>query len=171
MQRRTLLKLGLAGGALLAVAGGTLALLQPGRHQGRLTPAGRALYAAVARAVLGPLLPGDAARAQPQLDGHLTRLEAAIAGMPTAVQAEIDELTTILASAPGRLALVGLARPWAEASPAEVEAALRALRLSKLGLRQQVYQALRELTNAAFFADASTWSLMGYDGQRPMPQA
>jgi hypothetical protein len=51
----------------------------------------------------------------------------------------------------------------------QVEAALQALRHSSIALRQQVYQALRELTNAAFFADTGTWALMGYRGQRPVP--
>ena len=30
--------------------------------------------------------------------------------------------------------------------------------------RQQVYHALRDLTNAAWFADAGTWGLLGYPG-------
>jgi hypothetical protein len=80
-----------------------------------------------------------------------------------------DELTTIAASAPGRLGLIGLGPRWAEASPAEVASALQSLRLSSLALRQQVYQALCELTKAAYFADAGTWAVMGYSGQRPVP--
>jgi hypothetical protein len=169
MQRRTLLRVGLAAGLALGAGAGLVALIQPGRAEGRLSTAGRALYAAVARGVLGTLVPADAAAAQTLLDAHLVRLEQAIAGMPPAVQAEIDQLTTLLASAPGRRLLVGLATPWAQASAAEVEAALQGLRHSPLSLRQQVYQALRELTNAAFFADTATWALMGYTGQRPVP--
>lgn len=169
MQRRTLLRIGLAAGLTLTAGAGLVALVKPGREAGRLTPAGRALWAGVARGVLGSLLPTDAASLKPALDAHLLRLEQAIAGMPPGVQAEIDELTTLAASAPGRAALVGLSTPWDEASPAEVEAALNVLRHSSIGLRQQVYQALRELTNAAFFADTATWGLMGYAGQRPVP--
>jgi hypothetical protein len=169
MQRRTLLKLGLASTVALGVGAGLVALVRPGREAGRLTAGGRALWGAVARGVLGPLLPADAAAARAALDAHLQRLEQAIAGMPPAVQAEIDELTTLAASAPGRRALIGLATPWPEAGAAEVEQALDALRRSSLGLRQQVYQALRELTNAAYFADTGTWALMGYAGQRPVP--
>ncbi len=169
MQRRTLLRIGLAAGLTLTAGAGVVALIQPGRESGRLTPTGRALWAGVASGVLGSLLPADAAALKLALDAHLLRLEQAIAGMPPGVQAEIDELTTLAASAPGRRGLIGLASPWAEASPSEVEAALLALRHSKIGLRQQVYQALRELTNAAYFADTTTWGLMGYAGQRPVP--
>jgi hypothetical protein len=169
MERRTLLKLGLAGGLVMAAGAGLVALVKPGRQAGRLTAPGRAFYAAVARGVLGPLVPVDPAAASPVLEAHLRRLEQTIASMPPGVQAEIDELTTLASSAPGRLALIGLTVPWDDASPAEVEAALQTLRRSSIALRQQVYQALRELTTAAFFADAATWTLLGYGGQRPVP--
>jgi hypothetical protein len=43
---------------------------------------------------------------------------------------------------------------------------LQGLRTSSLSLRQQVYHALRDLTNAAWFADAAAWSAIGYPGQR-----
>ena len=169
MQRRTLLKLGLAGGVALAAGAGLVALVQPAREGSRLTAPARAFYAAVARGVLGSLLPAEPAAQAALLDGHLQRLEQAIAGMPPSVQREIDELSTLAASAPGRLALIGLATPWQAASAGEVQSALNGLRHSRIALRQQVYQALRELTNAAFFADTTTWALMGYAGQRPVP--
>ncbi len=169
MQRRTLLRLGLAAGLAITAGAGVVALIQPGRADGRLTPAGRSLFAAVARGVLGPLLPTEPAAQKAALDAHLQRLEQAIAGMPPSVQAEVDELTTLAASAAGRRALIGLSTPWDEAPAAEVERALLGLRHSSIGLRQQVYQALRELTNAAYFADTATWPGMGYAGQRPVP--
>ena len=40
------------------------------------------------------------------------------------------------------------------------------MRTSRIGLRQQAYHALRDLTNAAYFADPQTWPLMGYPGPR-----
>lgn len=169
MQRRTLLRVGLAAGVALGVGAGVVALVQPAREAGRFTGPAREMFGAVARGVLGTLLPTDPAAARQALDAHLQRLEQAVAGMPPAVQAEIDQLTVLLASAPGRRLLAGVATPWADASAAEVQTALQGLRHSPLALRQQVYQALRELTNAAFFADTSTWALMGYTGQRPVP--
>ncbi len=169
MQRRTLLRVGLVAGVAVTAGAGLLATMAPARRDGLLTPPAREFFAAVARGVLGPLLPVDASAAQRALDAHLQRLEAAISGMPPGVQAEIDELITIAISTPGRRLLIGLTTPWAGARGDEVEAALLSLRDSSVALRQQVYQALRELTNAAFFADASTWPLMGYAGQRPVP--
>jgi len=108
MQRRTLLTVGLATGTLLALAGGTLALLKPARKNGQLTDAGRQVFVGVAQAVLGSSLPDElGARAQ-VLSGHVSRIEQTLAGMPPAVQAEVDELLTIAASTPGRMAQIGL---------------------------------------------------------------
>lgn len=87
MKRRTLLAVGVGTGALLALAGGTLALLEPGLQDGRLSPGGRAMFAAVASAVLAGLLPADAAERTRALNAHLQRLDLTIAGMPPAVQA------------------------------------------------------------------------------------
>ena len=166
MKRRTLLAVGVGTGALLALAGGTLALLKPGLQEGRLSPGGRAMFAAVASAVLAGLLPADAGARSRALDAHLQRLDLTIAGMPPAVQAEIAELVTLLASPPGRLALAGLRPDWPQAGDEEVRAMLQGLRTSSLALRQQVYHALRNLTNAAWFADRSTWAAIGYPGPR-----
>ena len=168
MKRRTLLVVGVGAGSLLALAGGTLALLRPGLQGGRLTPAGRALFAAVARGVLDGLLPADAAARERAIEAHLTRLDGTIAGMPPALQREIDELVTLLATAPTRLALTGLGVDWSGAGIDDVQAMLQRLRTSSLSLRQQVYHALRNLTNGACFADAGIWPAIGYPGPRPV---
>jgi hypothetical protein len=95
-------------------------------------------------------------------------VEAAIDGLPPALQGEVDELLTIAGSAPGRLALVGLRAGWAEASVAEVQAALASMRDSSLALRQQAFHALRDLTSASYFSDAGPWAAIGYPGPRPV---
>ncbi len=168
MRRRTLLKAGLAGGVLLAVAGTGLALLQPARREGRLTETGRTLFTALAPAVLAGLLPAEAAARQQAVADLLPRVETAINGMPPAMQAEVDELLTIAGSSLGRLSLVGLASPWATASSEQIQSALRGMRDSSLALRQQAYHALRDLTNGGYFSDEATWAVLGYAGQRPV---
>jgi hypothetical protein len=65
---------------------------------------------------------------------------------------------------PGRIALAGLRTDWHDAGVAEVQTAMLGMRDSSLALRQQAFLALRELTNAAYFSDPSTWSLLGYPG-------
>ena len=166
MHRRTLLKVGIATGALLAVVGGSLALITPARRDGKLTAAARDLFVAVAKAVLDASLPSEPAAQASALEAHLSRLQDTIAGMPPAMQAELDELVTIAASAPGRLALVGLSSAWSSAPVAEVVQALRGMRDASLAVRQQAFHALRDLTNGAFFADRSTWPAIGYPGPR-----
>ncbi len=168
MRRRTLLAVGLTAGTLLAMAGGTLALLRPARHEGRLTAAGRELFSALATAVLGDMLPAELPARQAAVAAHLVRVEAAIDGLSPALQTEVDELLTIAASAPGRIALVGLGRAWDQADVADVRAALEGMRKSSIALRQQAFHALRDLTNASYFSDPATWEALGYPGQRPV---
>jgi hypothetical protein len=168
MQRRSFLKLGVGTAAVLALAGGGIALLRPGLENGHLTPAGRAVFEAVGRAVLDGSLPIDAAQRRAALDAHLQRLDDAIAAFPAAVQSELSQLITVLAAAPGRVMLAGLRTDWPQASIQDIQTALNAMRYSSLALRQQAYHALRDLTNAAYYADLSTWALMGYPGPRAL---
>ena len=168
VERRKLFQLGLGAAALLAVAGGGMALLRPGLSNGRLTAAGRAVLGGVARAVLdGSLpaeMPADRATRALALEAHLSRVDAAVAAFPAPTQAELSQLLALLATAPGRIALAGLNTDWNQAGVAELQRALQDMRTSGLALRQQAYHALRDLTNAAFYADAGAWPLLGYPG-------
>jgi hypothetical protein len=166
MRRRSLLKLGAAAGLVLAAAGGGLALIRPAWQDGRLTPAGNDLFRAVAGAVLDGLLPADPHARTVALDAQLRDLNATLAGLPPSLQAEVAQLGAVLCSAPGRLALAGLADDWATASAASVAQALQQMRLSRLALRQQAYHALRDLSNAAWFAQPGHWASVGYPGPR-----
>ncbi len=162
-----MLMLGMGSAALLASVGAGLALTtRPGFADGALSPAARDVVAAVARAVLDGRLPGSEPAHGAALSGHLTRFEAAIANFPRSVQAEIGELLMVLGTAPGRLALSGLRTDWRVASVVDVQAALQGMRVSTWSLRAQAYHALRDLTNGAYYADASTWADLGYPGPR-----
>jgi hypothetical protein len=153
---------------LLTLVGGGVAHLSPGLVAGKLTPRGRQLFASVARAVLeGTVPPGEPERTQ-VLDAHLARLDQTIAGFPSHLQDELSLLVSLLTHAPGRYAIAGLHSDWAEARTSEVAAALQGMRVSTIEMRRQVYQALRELTNAAYFADSRSWHLLGYPGPNPV---
>ena len=164
MQRRTLLRLGLGAAAVLAVAGGGIALLNPGLKGGHLTDAARAVMRAVANAVLDGVLPVEPGQRQAALDAHLERLDTAVAAFPPPTRAELSQLLALLASAPGRIALAALTTPWDQADIEAVQNSLQGLRTSSLQLKQQAYHALRDLTNAAYFSDPSAWRHMGYPG-------
>lgn len=164
LPRRRLLQLGLGAGALLAVGGGLAWLWRPGWRDGRLTASGRAIFAAVARVVLeGSLSNEPAAVAR-----HLAALDATLAGLSPAARAELSQLLGLLSVAAGRQWLAGLAVDWPEASVIEIEAALRRMRLADSALRQQAYHALRDLSNAAFYAEPAHWPLLGYPGPTPI---
>lgn len=165
MRRRTLLQLGIGGAITLAVVGGGIALVEPGLGpDGRLRPGARAVMGGVARAVLDGVLPAGPAALHAALQVHLQRLDETLAAFPLSTRTELSQLFALLATPPGRLGLAGLGTPWPEASVADIQQALEALRCSSLSLRQQAYHALRDLTNAAWFADPSSWRSLGYDG-------
>ncbi|MBT9505735.1 hypothetical protein [Rhodoferax sp.] len=164
MQRRTLLKLGATSIAVLIVAGGASTLLQPGLQQGKLTAAGRALFSSVASAILQGTLPAAATEKQLALAGMLQRIDAMVQAFPPHVQAELSQLLGLLATGLGRRTLAGLATDWPDASIGAVQEALQSMRMSRLALRQQSYHALHDIVGAAYFSDASTWSVLGYPG-------
>ncbi len=165
MQRRTLLRLGLGSAVVLALAGGGLALVEPGlTRDGHLGVGAREVMRHVARAVLDGALPEEPLAQRLALDAQLERLDAAIAQFPPATRAELSQLLALLAAPPGRWSLAGLRPAWEAATVGEIAAALQSMRLSGLALRQQAYHALRDLTNAAWFAERGHWSALGYDG-------
>ena len=164
MQRRTLLKLGAASAAVLIVAGGAAALLQPGLKGGILSDSGREVFLAVGRAVLDKTLPADEGARQIALQGLLTRVDVLVQSLPAHAQAELSQLLALLASAAGRRTLAGLSQPWPEASVADIQHALQGMRFSALALRQQAYAALHDITAGAYFSDPSSWPLLGYPG-------
>lgn len=164
MQRRTLLALGFGSAALLVIAGGSLALIAPGLDGVKLGSNGQVLFRAVAWAVLDGMLPLETTSREAALDAHLQRIDATIAGLPAPTRTELSQLIALLGSAPGRRLLTGLPVDWPDASGAELQAALQSMRESPFELPQQAYHALRDLTNAAYFADPRTWPLVGYPG-------
>ncbi len=164
MKRRTLLALGTTTTILVVAASAGFAVVRPGIVNQRLTEASRAILAAVAGAVLEGSLPTQVGRRATDMTTHLSRLDETVAAFPRHVRDELSELLGILASAPGRRLFAGLQTEWAKAETAEVQAALQSMRLSGIALRQQAYHALRDLTNAAFYAAPDAWPALHYPG-------
>lgn len=166
MQRRSWLKLGLASAALLAVAGGTAALWQPGLQAARLSGPARGVFAALSVAILQGSLPAAGPLRSGAVAALLDRIDTLIEHLPQHAQGELSRLLSLLVSAPGRLALAGLAEPWGEAHVAGIQRGLQSMRSSSIDLRQQAYQALHDIVVGAYFADPATWGPMGYPGPR-----
>lgn len=166
MQRRSLLKLGLASAVVLAVAGGAVALMQPGLHNGKLTEESRLIFSRVGQAILAGTLPADAGPNQIAINALLDRIDAFIAGTPEHVQAELSQLLGLLGTAAGRRGVVGLASAWHDATVPEMTAAFQAMRESSVSLRVQAYQALHDITSASYFSGQESWAVLGYPGPR-----
>lgn len=168
MQRRTLLRLGIASAAILSLAGGALAVLQPGLQGGRLSPGSRDVFMGAGRAILDGTLPADlpatVGARQIALAGMLDRVEVLVASLPLHAQAELSQLLALLATAGGRRTIAGLPADWNAASVAQIQNALQDMRTSSISLRQQAYHALHDIVGGAYFSDAGTWTLLGYPG-------
>ena len=165
MQRRTWLKLGISGGAVLAViAGGTVLSYEDAWRDGRLSSAGTSVIRSIARAVLLGSLPVQHVAHEVALTAHVERMESTLRVMTPSTQHEANNLLSLLATHPGRLLITGLLAPWPDAHVAQVQGALQSMRVSRIMLRRQAYHALRDLTHAAYFADSGSWTQLGYPG-------
>ena len=126
--------------------------------------AARSFFLAIEAAVLANVLPqAPNAREQTPLQ-WLARLGTTVAGMPATVQRELDPMVGLLLSVPGRLILSGLRTPWQVATQA-VHDTLQGLRLSTGSVRAQIFHALRDFSNAVYFALPLLWSVLGYPGR------
>ena len=83
LNRRGFLKLGIGAAVVLGIAGGSLALLQPGLVDGRFGPRARALMRAVALAVLDG---SWGANREIAIEAHLDRVERSLAVFPAGVR-------------------------------------------------------------------------------------
>ena len=162
--RRTFLK---AGGvaALALAAGGALyrAMHTEAPHRFALDGEARAALHAIAPAILAGALPQDAGRAA-ALSATIDGVHAAILGLPPATQKEIQDLFGLLALAPARRLLTGIAGGWEGARTGDVAGFLQDWRLHRLGLLRTAYHALHDLVLGAWYAQPASWVATGYPG-------
>ena len=164
MHRRSWLKLGVGAGALLALGGGAVALIEPGLRDGKLAGAGRLVFSRIGPAFLDGSLPIERVQRAAAVQAFLHRTDDLIAALPAHAQQELSQLLALLATTPGRRVLAGVAPEWEEASIPDVQAGLQSMRTSALALRQQAYHALHDISGGAYFSDSSTWKMLGYPG-------
>lgn len=159
VNRRTFLKRGLVGGAVLLLGGGTLALLptkelaQPARPLAVLHPRAFQVLVAVARRVVPDTV--DAAAVAQGVDDSLRR------AVPEA-QDDFNKLLGLFENALPGLLFDGRALPFTRLSPESQDRVLRSWRDSRLALRRSGYHALRRICLATAYADEATWPALGY---------
>lgn len=163
MDRRTLIKRGLFGGAVLAAAGALPLALSPTRivHRPRrglkvLDDTRFAILSAVSARTV------SVEGADPAEIAH--RVDETLDLMSPEVQADFRQLLMTLESAAVGLLLDGRPRSFTALGPKDQDAALRSWRDSRLLLRRSGYAALRKLTLAAYYAGPESWAGVRYPG-------
>ena len=163
--RRTFLKAGLLSAALLAVGGGWYRVTHPSPPRGFvLDGEARAALGAIVPAILADALPAAPAgraraRAAPTARGHPANL-----GLPLHAQQEVQDLFGLLALAPARRLLTGVADGWAAAKEADVAAFLQDWRTHRFALMRTAYAALHDLVLGAWYSDPAHWEAIGFPG-------
>jgi hypothetical protein len=164
LKRRSLLKLGIGSAIVLAVAGGTVALIKPGLIDGKLSPSARLVLTRVAQGLLQGTLPADANSQKLAIDALLQRTDSLLALLPNHAVAELSQLLTLLHTAPGRRWLVGLSSSWEDATATETATALQTMRDSGMALRVQAMQGLHDIVCLPYFSGQDSWAFLGYPG-------
>lgn len=165
LDRRTFLKLGLAGTTVLGIAGLGGALAGCAKTEEAVAQGFRFLRDAdlkLLKALMPVALEGRpdadiAADGLRVLDGLLLR-----AGTPA--QAELRKLFDLLHVTPLRWLTTGVRKPWNEAGADEVRAFLERWRDSSVGLFNAGYRVLVKLATVPYYAQPAGYRSAGYPG-------
>ena len=163
--RRSFLKAGALGALVLAAGGGIYrAVHAPQPQRFVLDGEARAALGAIVPAILAGALPGDPAARSAAVASTVDGVHTAISNLPLAVQKEVQDLVGLLALAPARRLLTGVANGWEQADPQQVSAFLQDWRLHRFALLRTAYSALHDLTLGAWYAQPASWAAIGYPG-------
>jgi hypothetical protein len=165
LSRRSLLGLGVAGAAVLALGGTGLALQStvmrtPAAPLRALSPRAFSILAAIVDRICVPG-PGMPAPAELQVAEGIDGL---LATMDPATVAELEQGLLLFENALTGLLLDGRPRTFTSLAPDEQDAVIAAWRSSRLGLRRKVYKALRGIIAAAYHGNPATYAAVGYPG-------
>jgi hypothetical protein len=175
-ERRSFLKKGIFGAALLLVGGAVPLALRGGLDRARprgalrlFTPHESAIFAAIA----GRIVPGDGADASWPTAEALDcagKVDALMAQAHPAVGGEFRQLLRLFESGLSGLFTNAQPTPFTRLAPAEMDARLDAWRHSRLALLRSGYQALKRLAQATYYSSPETYARVGYPGPPPLPK-
>lgn len=175
INRRQFLKVGIAGGVVLAGAGYASHGVFWGSDTAKANVAGHGYQFFTIRdheamvAIASVLLEGafnEAQQAQREdyVEEIVQAVDYVIAGFLPEVQAELRQLFTLLTFAPTRIVVGGPFSRWKNASPDKVRGFLEGWRYSSTALFQSAYDALVQLTMGSWYGNQKSWSVIGYPG-------
>ncbi len=168
--RRQFLKVGMAGAIALAFTRTldreVFAQMPEPRKTGyrKISVRDAEIVAALAPVILAGSLPPDVAGRRAAIDEVVAAFDRTVAGLPAAMQGEVDELLSLLGFGLTRRFVAGIAKPWAEAGEAEVMGFLNSWRHSRFSMLQQGYQALARAMIACWYGNPRSWAGIGYSG-------
>jgi hypothetical protein len=173
--RRSFLKKGLVGGALLACGGAAGLLARPGdlaRHPRAPLAALTAYEYAIFAAAAARLCPGDGAAGWPTAESLDTtgKLDTLVAQLHPRAIKEFRQLLHVFESALTGLVTAGAPRPFTRSSPAEQDQRLEAWRHSRVALFRSGYQAMKRLSHAIYYSSPDIYARLGYPGPPVVPQ-
>ncbi|HEY1438495.1 MAG TPA: hypothetical protein VGG82_13460 [Casimicrobiaceae bacterium] len=165
--RRTLLKAGIAGGVVLALARWIVASYSPRESPeatgSALDYSSRAIIAAIVPVLLEGALPDPDTSVEARAE-VVAGVDRAVAGLPPGSRKELEQLFALLSFAPTRCLVAGVWSSWPDASRESVAAFLVAWRDSRFTLLRSGYGALRQLILAAWYGNTRSWPAIGYPG-------
>ena len=172
--RRSFLKKGLVGAALLAIGGGTLLATRRTVPPAALAGVFRVFSReelAVLLAIAERLVPPRAEFPRPAAIGLAARLDAVAAQADPATQKELRQLVRLFESALAGFLLDGEARLFTASPPERQDRRIAAWARSRIALRRTGHRALRRLVLAAYYSSPETWDAVGYPGPPLRPGA
>jgi hypothetical protein len=167
LSRRSLVKRGLVGGALLAAGGASFLALRGGASV-RLPADGLLVFSAAQYAVLDAVArrmvrprPG-----WPSVDevGVARAADRIAARVEPSAQKELQQLLGLFENGLAGFLFGGRTRPFTRLDGAEQDAVLDEWRDSRLAVRRTGFAALRTLVLAGYHQSPSIWPAVGYPG-------
>lgn len=170
LTRRQFIKAGFAGTAALLVVRAAYGPFEgPPQWQGgagyrfrRLSPASCGLIAAIAGALLDGALPSETDARARAIDSVVAGVDKAIAALQPAVQAELQQLFSLLNFPVSRRLLAGVAQPWLKASTSDIAGFLESWRDSRFTLLRSGFHGLHQLILAAWYGSVESWQSIGF---------
>jgi len=172
ISRRELLKTGVAGAIVLALARcapqrapSTPRWTDDGYDYRVLDPPQREIVSVIAGVMLAGALPATTARdATASLTLAVRGVDTAISGLTPSVQGEVQQLFGLLTNPIVRPLTTGLWSDWRDADAHDVAAFLTRWRFSGLVLLRSGYDALHQLVMAGWYGNDAAWPHTGYPG-------
>ena len=166
--RRSLLKRGLLGGALLALGGGGFLLCR--RTKPIAGPLKKPLKVldevelAVLSAIAARVIPARTGMPSTEDLGLALRADLVLSQVDPSAAKEVKQLLKLFENALTGFLFGARVRPFTQLPEAEQDQVLQEWQTSRLMLRRTGFQALRTLITAAYYGSPETWSATGYPG-------